>query len=134
MRVAFGLSADYAALDSGGKATLVGLFTVLNVADLPAVHPRLYLLVGFDQEPDDVGRHIPFEIHWNDPDGRRMRQCGHGTVHVASHATDGPARTTIALPVDGLQVGVHGPHAFTVEIPGQPPFEIPVYVGPLPKS
>jgi len=126
MRVAFGLSADYACLDAGGK-----MFTVLHVAQLPAIHPHLFLLLGFDQEPDDVGRHIAFDIHWTDPEGRRLRQCGHGSVSVAAHATDGPSRTTIAVPVDNLQVATYGPHAFTIELEGQPPFEIPIFVGAL---
>lgn len=134
MTVAFALAADYAAIDASGKASLIGLFTVLNVPSIPATHPRMHLLIGFDQEPDDVGRHIGFRVVWNDPDRRQATLMGHGNVGVVHHAADGSPRTTIAVPVENLQIAAFGPHAFTIEVEGQAPFEVPVFVRQIPPA
>lgn len=134
MKVVFALAADYASLDPSGKASLIGLFTMLNVPTVPATHPRMHLLLCFEQEPDDVGRHIAFRVIWNDPDRRQPIEMGHGSVGVVAHATDGPPRTTIAIPVENLRLDAFGPHAFTIEVDDQPPFESPIFVKQVPPA
>lgn len=134
MKVAFGIAGDFAAVGGDGKATVVGVFTVLNVGQLPATHPRMHLLIGFDQEPDDTGRHRTFRVLWNDPDRRNAVQVGHGSIAVSAPVTEGIARSVIAAPVENLALQTAGPHCFTVELDGQPPYEIPVYVRRVPAS
>src|SRR5437764_15334357 len=57
MQVSFALFADAANLSQEGKLNILGVFDALQVATLPAVHPRAHLVVHLKGTQLDVGSH-----------------------------------------------------------------------------
>jgi hypothetical protein len=57
MHVSFALFADAANISQEGKLNILGVFDALQVATVPAVHPRATLIVRLKALPDDIGRH-----------------------------------------------------------------------------
>jgi len=57
MHVSFALFADAANLSQEGKLNILGVFDALQVAALPAVHPRAHLVLHIKGTGADVGSH-----------------------------------------------------------------------------
>jgi len=57
MHVSFALFADAANLSQEGKLNILGVFDALQVASLPAIHPRAHLVVHLKGSGVDVGAH-----------------------------------------------------------------------------
>src|ERR1700748_2256863 len=56
MHVAFALFADAANLSQEGKLNILGVFDALQVAALPAIHPRAHLVVHLKGTGSDVAQ------------------------------------------------------------------------------
>ena len=71
MRVAFALFADAANLSQEGKLNVLGVYDALQVAALPAVHPRANLVVHMKGSGADVGAHT-VSFRWLSPSGQEL--------------------------------------------------------------
>src|SRR4051812_13439041 len=71
MHVSFALFADAANLSQEGKLNILGVFDALQVATLPAVHPRATLVVHLKGAPSDAGSHR-VTLHWMSPNGAEL--------------------------------------------------------------
>ena len=67
MNVTFALFADGANLSQEGKLNILGVFDAVQVATLPAVHPRAHLVVHLKGSPVDAGAHS-VTLRWLNPD------------------------------------------------------------------
>ena len=68
MHVSFALFADAANLSQEGKLNILGVFDALQVASLPAIHPRAHLVVHLKGTGTDVGAHT-VNFRWLSPSG-----------------------------------------------------------------
>src|SRR3954464_13584701 len=71
MHVSFALFADAANLSQEGKLNVLGVFDALQVATLPAVHPRAHLVVHLKGSSLDVGTHA-VALRWVNPSGQEL--------------------------------------------------------------
>jgi len=69
MHVSFALFADAANLSQEGKLNILGVFDALQVASLPAVHPRAHLVVHLKGTGADMGAHS-VAFRWLSPAGQ----------------------------------------------------------------
>ena len=108
MHVSFALFADSANISQEGKLNILGVFDALQVASLPAVHPRATMVVRLKALPDDVGRHT-LGFVWNGPEGDEMwsssGQLDVGAPPPGASELDVPVIAAIDLPIQ--QSGTH---------------------------
>lgn len=108
MHVSFALFADSANISQEGKLNILGVFDALQVANLPAVHPRATMVVRLKALPDDVGRHT-LGFVWLGPDGTEMwsssGQLEVGAPPPGASELDVPVIAAIDLPIQ--QGGTH---------------------------
>lgn len=130
MYVSFALLADAANLSQEGKLNILGVFDAVQVAGLPAVHPRASLVVHLKGDAKDVGRHS-FGLRWRGPNGRELWST-EGELEVqpapGGGALDLPVIAAVDLPLDAA-----GAYAMHVLLDGEQAATVPLHVrAPLP--
>jgi hypothetical protein len=103
MHVSFALFADAANLSQEGKLNILGVFDAVQVATLPAVHPRAHLVVRLKGTPLDVGVHS-MTLHWINPGGVELWSTA-GQIEITSPPPtvvemDFPLIAPVDLPLD----------------------------------
>ncbi len=126
MQVSFALFADAANLSQEGKLNVLGVFDALQVATLPAVHPRAHLVVHLKGSATDVGRHR-VTLRWINPEGSEL-WTSTGELNVGQPPAgvtdmDLPLIAQIDLPIDAA-----GAYQMTVSLDDQPSAQVPVQV------
>lgn len=126
MRLSFALFADAANLSQEGKLNILGVFDALQVASLPAVHPRAHLVVRLKGTPADVGRHS-ISLRWMNPLGNEL-WSSQGELNVAAPPTgidemDFPIIAALDLALDAA-----GQYAMQIAIDGSTQTELRVQV------
>jgi hypothetical protein len=126
MHVSFALFADAANLSQEGKLNVLGVFDALQVATLPAVHPRAHLVVHLKGNSLDVGSHT-VALRWLNPSGQELWSSS-GELNVGAPPAgivemDLPLIAQIDLPMDAA-----GAYVMSVSIDGDQASEIPVQV------
>lgn len=81
MKIDFAVVCDYALVDQYGKLSVMGIFQHIWVAQFPAVHPRLHLVLRLKGKRTEVGQH-QVKIRLTGPDGAEILS-GDGTVNFA---------------------------------------------------
>lgn len=108
MHVSFALFADAANISQEGKLNVLGVFDALQVATVPAVHPRATMIVRIKALPDDAGRHM-LAFAWLSPDGEEIWSSSGelevGTPPPGATELDVPVIASIDLPIQ--QIGTH---------------------------
>jgi len=94
MRVSFALFADAANLSQEGKLNILGVFDALQVATLPAVHPRAHLVVHLKGTAADVGKHT-VSFQWLSPSMQELWSSS-GDLNVGAPP---PGVTEMDLPL-----------------------------------
>ncbi|HMA23451.1 MAG TPA: hypothetical protein VKP00_05645 [Gemmatimonadaceae bacterium] len=125
MHVSFALFADAANLSQEGKLNILGVFDALQVASLPAIHPRAHLVVHLKGSGADMGAHT-VSFRWLSPVGQELWSSS-GDLNVGAPPPgvlemdlpliaqldlpmDAPGGYTMAIAIDGehtIDVGVH---------------------------
>jgi hypothetical protein len=130
MQVAFALFADAANLSQEGKLNVLGVFDALQVASLPAVHPRAHLVVHLKGFSTDVGRHT-VTLRWINPQGSELwtstGELNVGTPPAGVTEMDLPLIAQIDLPIDSA-----GAYHMTVSLDEKKSVEVPVQVRSTP--
>lgn len=124
MHVAFALFADAANLSQEGKLNILGVFDALQVASLPAVHPRAHLVVHLKGTSLDVGPHT-VSFRWLNPQGHELWSSS-GDLNVGAPPNgvaemDLPVIAQLDLPMDApggytMSVGIDGHHTADVAV------------------
>ncbi|MBX9928054.1 MAG: hypothetical protein K2X99_04000 [Gemmatimonadaceae bacterium] len=126
MYVSFALFADAANLSQEGKLNILGVFDALQVAAVPAVHPRATLVVRLKAEPDDGGVHS-LAFAWTNPDGEELWSSS-GEVEVG---TPPPGTFEVDIPIVAsidLPVAASGTHLMRVMLDGELRAEVALHV------
>lgn len=103
MQLSFALFADAANLSQEGKLNVLGVFDAVQVATLPAVHPRAHLVVRLKGTRADIGNHT-VTLRWHNPDGQELWSST-GELNVGAPPTgvsemDLPLIAALDLPLD----------------------------------
>src|SRR5437763_11876759 len=103
MHVSFAVFADAANLSQEGKLNILGVFDALQVASLPALHPRATLVVHLKGSPSDAGTHR-VTLSWTSPGGSEL-WSSEGELGVAAPPNgviemDFPLVAQLDLPLD----------------------------------
>ncbi len=124
MHVSFALFADAANLSQEGKLNILGVFDALQVAALPAVHPRAHLVVHLKGTGTDVGKHT-VSFRWLSPNGNEL-WTSTGDLNVGPPPPgigemDLPLIAQLDLPMDAagsynMAIAIDGNHTIDVGI------------------
>ncbi|HEX9485195.1 MAG TPA: hypothetical protein VF929_11470 [Gemmatimonadaceae bacterium] len=129
MHVSFAVFADAANLSQEGKLNILGVFDALQVASLPALHPRATLVVHLKGAPSDAGPHR-VSLQWVSPSGSELwssdGELGVATPPAAVTEMDFPLIAQLDLPLD-----VAGRYTMRVGLDGETHAEVPVQVRPV---
>ena len=128
MHVSFALFADAANLSQEGKLNILGVFDALQVATLPALHPRATLVVHLKGSPSDAGSHR-VSLTWQSPGGTTL-WSSEGELGVATPPSgvlemDFPLLAQLDLPLD-----VAGRYVMRIGLDGETRGEVPLQVRP----
>ena len=128
MHVSFALFADAANLSQEGKLNILGVFDAVQVATLPAVHPRATFVVRLKGGRADIGTHT-MGLRWLNPQGTELWSSS-GELNIADAPPgigemDLPVIATLDLPVD-----VPGRYTMAVALDGALSAEAAVQVRP----
>ncbi len=126
MHVSFALFADSANISQEGKLNILGVFDALQVASLPAVHPRATMVVRLKALPDDIGRHT-LGFQWLGPDGEEMWSSA-GQLDVGAPP---PGATELDVPVIAaidLPIQHSGTHVMRIVLDGDVCAELLLHV------
>lgn len=126
MHVSFALFADSANISQEGKLNILGVFDALQVANLPAVHPRATMVVRIKALPEDAGRHV-LAFAWASPEGEEMWSSS-GELEVGAPP---PGATELDVPVIAaidLPIQMIGTHVMRVALDGDLAAELLLHV------
>jgi hypothetical protein len=124
MHVSFALFADAANLSQEGKLNVLGVFDALQVASLPAVHPRAHLVVHLKGSGTDTGTHT-VNFRWLSPSGHEL-WSSQGDLNVGAPPPgvgemDLPLIAQLDLPMDSvgsytMAIAIDGDHTVDVGV------------------
>ena len=126
MHVSFALFADAANLSQEGKLNILGVFDALQVAQLPALHPRAHLVVHLKGYSDDIGSHT-VSFRWLSPSGQEL-WTNTGELNVGSPP---PGITEMDLPLIAqvdLPMDAAGSYSMAISIDGKHTMDVGVQV------
>ncbi len=126
MHVSFALFADAANLSQEGKLNILGVFDALQVATLPAIHPRAHLVVHLKGTGSDVGPHT-VSFRWLSPSGQELWNSS-GDLNVGAPPPgvaemDLPLIAQLDLPMDAA-----GAYNMAIAIDGQHTMDVGIHV------
>jgi hypothetical protein len=81
MKIDLAVACDYAVIDRFGKLSVMGIFSHIWVGKLPAVHPRLHLVLHLKGRRTEIGEHA-VRIRLLDEEEQEVLK-GDGTVTFA---------------------------------------------------
>jgi hypothetical protein len=124
MHVSFALFADAANLSQEGKLNILGVFDALQVASLPAIHPRAHLVVHLKGSGADMGAHT-VSFRWLSPAGQELWSSS-GDLNVGAPPPgvlemDLPLIAQLDLPMDAagsytMAIAIDGDHTIDVGV------------------
>ena len=124
MHVSFAVFADAANLSQEGKLNILGVFDALQVAQLPAIHPRAHLVVHLKGTSADVGSHT-VNFRWINPSGSELWNSS-GDLNVGAPPPgaaemDLPLIAQLDLPMDAagnytMAIAIDGDHTIDVGV------------------
>lgn len=115
---------DHALVGQDGKLSLLGIFRNISVSDLPAQHPRMFLVavLGLDQ-----GQHAVV-VRLLDPEGTpAMPHPPEMTVHSAGAGQD----VNVVVELNNLSFTAYGTYQFDLEVDGRTIGALPVSIGQM---
>lgn len=112
--------------DTTNKLSIVGIFSDVNLSELPGMFGHMVLVVGLTVSDADAGHHREFLVVLRDPEGRMMREFK-GAFDVPSHLTS-TRGIHLSVGFDNLVFNEPGPHTFEVYVEGDLKETVPMEV------
>jgi hypothetical protein len=132
MRLEFAVVCDYAIVDQYGKLSVLGIFQHIWVAQFPALHPRLHLVLRLRGKRTEVGEH-PVRIRLCDEAGVEILN-GSGTVVFAEPAAGITEVEAGAVLVFDVPFPHAGRYAFEVTVDREVQATVPLTVALSPAA
>lgn len=102
---------DHALVGQDGKVSVLGIFRNISVSDLPAQHPRMFVVavLGLDAGPHAV------VVQLRGPDGRpAMQHAPEMTVHSSGDSQD----VNVIVELNNLNFASYGEYRFDLDVDG----------------
>lgn len=126
MHIQFALFADAANVSQEGKLNVLGVFDALQVAQLPALHPRATFVMRCKALPADEGHH-EMALAWVNPESKALWTTT-GTLQVGT-APDGTGEIDLPLIAQiDLPLDVAGLYEMRVALDGEEVARVPLTV------
>ncbi len=132
MKIEFAVACDYALVDQHGKLSVLGIFQHIWVAQFPAVHRRLYLVIRLKGTRTEVGEH-PVSICFRDEDDHDVL-TGRGTVNFSEPPAGVLEIEAGAVLVFDVPFAKAGRYRFEITVDEDVRTEVPITVGHRPSS
>jgi hypothetical protein len=136
MKLDFAVACDYAIVDQYGKLSVMGIFQHIWVAQFPAVHPRLHLVLRLKGKRTEVGQH-DVRIRLTDGDGAEVLS-GSGMVTLAEPPAGVTEIEAGAILVFDVPFAHAGRYVFEITVDGDVQAAVPLTVaqslGPPPQG
>lgn len=130
MRIDFASVCDYALVDQYGKLSVLGMFQHIWVAQFPALHPRLHLVIRVRGKRTEIGQHT-VRIRFIDPDGAEVL-AGDGTVNFAEPPAGVTEIEAGAILVFDVPFARAGRYQFEISVDHETQTFLPITVGQSP--
>ena len=103
---------DHALVGQDGKVSVLGIFRNISVSDLPAQHPRMFVVAVLGLDP---GAHTVV-VRLRDPEGRPgMQHAPEMTVQSSGDAQD----VNVIVELNNLSFTSYGTHRFDLDVDGR---------------
>jgi len=132
MDVTLALLADYANVTREGKLNVMGLFTIINVATLPWVHPQMQLVLELEAGPAEWDTQKNIEIKRMDQAAITVFAIG-GSVKVPRGEPGKRVHVNSIMTFGNVKFDAEGDYVFTILIGGETKREIPLRVNFVPQ-
>lgn len=126
MQVKLAVLADYANVTAEGKLNILGIFDRINLVQMPAMHPQMYLVLRLEAQAVERERSHKIEIRLHDPTGATIFDVN---GDIVPHG-DGPQPTSTnqILTLNNLQLEKVGAYNFVIFINNDLKLELPLHV------
>ena len=111
MRVTFAHLCDYALISKEGKLSILGMFSGMQLSQIPAVQPMMYLAFEIELSPAELNRDFSIRIECTDEDGNRVFQSGAKARVDAKPKPGKRPRFAQVITIRMMQVRRVGPHS-----------------------
>jgi hypothetical protein len=116
---------DHAIVGQDGKVSLVGIFRNISVSDLPAQHPRMFVVAVLGL---DAGAHA-VAVRPRDPEGRpAIQHPPEMTVHSSGAGQD----VNVIVELNNMSFTSYGEHRFDLDVDGRTVGSLPVSITQMP--
>ena len=115
MKVLYSVIAEDAQLRSDGRMDVHGVFHELYARGFPARQDRLTLVTTIEWAADERGA-IDFSVNLLDPDRAPVLTINAQTQVEDEYAVHRPARTQMAIPIDGITFPRTGTYEFELTV------------------
>ena len=103
---------DHALVGQDGKVSVLGIFRNISVSDLPAQHPRMFVVAVLGL---DAGAHAVV-VRLRGPDGRpAMQHAPEMTVHSSGDSQD----VNVIVELNNLSFASYGEYRFDLDVDGR---------------
>lgn len=126
MKLDFAVVCDYAIVDQYGKLSVLGIFQHIWVAQFPAVHPRLHLVLRIKGKRTEVGEHR-VRIRLTDANDTEVLS-GDGTVTLAEPPAGVTEVEAGAILVFDVPFAHPGRYTFEITVDGELQASVPLTV------
>jgi len=127
MEIDLALLADAATVDASGKLSILGIFDHIGVAQFPAQHGRITLILRFTAGTSEIGSH-EVHIRMSDPGGAEVLTLTGEMQLVGGMAAREGIRVPHILNLDGLVFTGPGMYSFDVKVDGEHHVSLPLSV------
>jgi hypothetical protein len=115
VKVLYSVIAENAELRHDGRMDVHGIFHELYARGFPARQDRLSLVTTIEWAPEERGA-IDFSVNLLDPDRAPVLTINAQTQVEDEYAVHRPARTQMAIPIDGLMFPRTGTYEFELTV------------------
>ncbi len=127
MEIDLALLADAATIDASGKLSILGIFDRIGVAQFPAQHGRITLILRFTAGTSEIGSH-EVHIRMSDPGGAEVLSLNGEMQLVGGPSARDVIRVPHILNLDGLVFTRPGLYNFDVKVDGEHHVSLPLSV------
>ncbi len=127
MEIDLALLADAATIDASGKLNILGIFDRISVAQFPAQHGRVTLVLRFTAGTAEIGSH-DVHIRMSDSGGTEVLSLNGEMQLMGGAATGNGIRVPHILNLDGLVFAGPGMYSFDVKVDGVHHVSLPLSV------